>query len=866
MLRFLLFSLSFLVSFSAFSTQPVVRIAIPPGWITNVTPDYGSIPNGKEMTAGYYYLLSNCQERTRLKQQYNHVAVKVLNSEGVQSLSDISVDFDPAYEQLIFHKIQLIRNGTVINKLNKDKIKVIQREVNLERFMYDGTQTAVINLMDVRVNDIIEYAWSVTGYNPIFAGRFSDNLPLEFGAPVKHLYRRLIVPAKEHFNFRYMNGAPQAVVAREGDEISYLWEAKEVPAVTFDINTPAWYDPLKHVNVSDYSSWAEVANWGLNVFAVTKAEKEELEKRIAEVVCRQPADSVVIQSIRFVQDRIRYLAFEDGLNSHRPDHPIKVMDQLYGDCKSKSLLLAEMLKIRGIDAWPVLVNGQTGKVLGEKLPSPYAFNHCVTGFKVNGKNWYVDPSISNQGGDIEHLYFPSYFWGLDLRPGVDALTPLPPGTYASTKVREQFTLDKIGGGATLKVTSVYKGGDADYQRGVFASTNASDVSKAYQNFYSALFPTIRPLFDVVVRDQRSGENSLVVEEHYTIDSIWKRSVTDPNVLVCEFYPLSFANLITGKKSPARTMPYRLSYPIECEHQTVVDLPEEWTVRDDVIDRGSDVFQYHHTIHYDDRRLNIVHLYRTLADFVPPDKVEPFLAALQEVNTHLTYRLTYNASKAVSNGISWFSWIVALIVAGISFFFARKIYLRPCKPLYSPGFQTRQIGGWLIYFAFVITLTPVRMGWQLFYSSGLFNSQIWEVFADLDGSLRNFVWAIILFFELVLNMALLVFSILAALMLYKRRMGFPRFYIWLLIVTTVVTVTDTLVVNWLEGTSASAKSSAQVLREVFPWIIYAGIAIRYFLVSRRVRETFTEPSARPPVVLPVESHEEPGEEPEILPGD
>lgn len=836
--------------FCAIAKQPVVRILPAPWWIKNLTPEYEPIAAAKAVQAGYDFLLINTQEKTLLQQRYSHIAVRALNNEGVQSMSDITVDFDPAYEQLVFHKLQVIRNGKIIDKLNRDKISVIQREANLERFTYDGTQTALINLKDIRVNDIIEYAYSITGYNPIFNGRFSDNLLMEFSVPVRHLFRRLIVPSNQLFNFKYSNGAGQAIISKEGNETSYLWEEKEIPPLTFDINTPVWYDPVKHVNVSNFGSWKEVATWAVGLFEVPDVEKKELERRIAGVVCRRPADSVVIQAIRFVQDRIRYLAVEGGMNSHKPVPPVQVMDDLYGDCKSKSLLLAEILKLRGIDAWPVLVNTETGKVMEDKLPSPYAFNHCVTGFKVGGTTWYADPTISNQGGDLGHFFFPTYFWGLDLKKGTTWLTQLPSGTYTSTKIIEQFTLDRIGGGATLKVTTKYIGGVADVQRSSIAATNPSDISKEYQNFYSMLFPSIKPLCDIVIRDHRSGENYLVVEEQYSIDSMWKRSVKNSQVLVCEFYPLSFAHYFTGKKSPPRTMPYHLAYPIDYEHQTVVELPEEWSAKDDVIDRGSDLFKYHHSIHYANRRLVIVNHYQTLADFVPPKKVEQFLAAIQEVNDHLTYRLSYNSSIAIGKQNSWFSWIVAIIVTGFSLFFVHRIYFRKWAYPSPPGTESQFIGGWLIIFAIAITLSPARIAYGLFISNDFFHSLIWDRFTGLDGSLRNFVMAIIVFFELVLNVAMLVFSLLALIMFYRRRRGFPLTYVWLLAGMTIITVSDTLLGYWLNGPSDTGQSGTQVATEILQRIIYAGIAIPYFLFSRRVRETFTEPSdGTPPNAIP-----------------
>ena len=65
----------------------------------------------------------------------------------------------------------------------------------------------------------------------------------------------------------------------------------------------------------------------------------------------KPDDIAKIKSIYYwVQDNIRYIAFEDGLHGYVPDDAEKVFTQQYSDCKGKANLLKTMLKLAGYDA------------------------------------------------------------------------------------------------------------------------------------------------------------------------------------------------------------------------------------------------------------------------------------------------------------------------------------------------------------------------------------------------------------------------------------------------------------------------------------------------------------------------------------
>jgi hypothetical protein len=78
----------------------------------------------------------------------------------------------------------------------------------------------------------------------------------------------------------------------------------------------------------------------------------------------------------WVQDNIRYFAFEDGIAGFRPESCQSVFDNRYGDCKGMANLLTEMLKSRGFDARLTWI-GTRGIPYDYSIPSLAVDNHMI---------------------------------------------------------------------------------------------------------------------------------------------------------------------------------------------------------------------------------------------------------------------------------------------------------------------------------------------------------------------------------------------------------------------------------------------------------------------------------------------------------
>ena len=107
-----------------------VQIKPAPSWILPITMDSSRNPDQKDVSNGFFYELMNRQVNLLNQTLYVHFTRQIINESGVQDASDVSVNFAPQFQQLIFHTVKIIRDGKTINQLKKQSIKIADEESN----------------------------------------------------------------------------------------------------------------------------------------------------------------------------------------------------------------------------------------------------------------------------------------------------------------------------------------------------------------------------------------------------------------------------------------------------------------------------------------------------------------------------------------------------------------------------------------------------------------------------------------------------------------------------------------------------------------------------------------------------------------
>src|SRR5687768_5472842 len=120
------FLLFLFTSFQVLCAQPTVSQGKTPAWVTQY--DFSNISDTTETPNGYAYLLISKQSQLESKEDYYKYVMKVTSEKGLATVASINEYFDPSFQKLTFHELNIIRNGKTINKLNPAKFDVLRRE------------------------------------------------------------------------------------------------------------------------------------------------------------------------------------------------------------------------------------------------------------------------------------------------------------------------------------------------------------------------------------------------------------------------------------------------------------------------------------------------------------------------------------------------------------------------------------------------------------------------------------------------------------------------------------------------------------------------------------------------------------------
>ncbi len=660
--------LPFLLLWAATALARDFDVRPAPSWVVPAAAETSLDVPRSNVRFGVFAVLHDHQVNVGAQStsEYYRNVRKVLSPSGVQNASELSIDFDPSYQRLVFHQISLLRDGQRIDELDPNDVRVIEKESDSENEVYDGMLTALVFLKDVRPGDIIDYSYSLDGANPILGGKYVDEYPLTASIPTRLMRHRVLWPASRTLHYRSTLDGVQPHVTRQGGNFELVWERRDVPALDIEDEIPSWFDPYSNVQLTEFSTWNEVAKWAVANFQIDEPSRAAVKALADKIRAEHPSSGDrIMAAIRFVQDDVRYLGIEMGRNSHQPHQPSVTLSKRFGDCKDKAFLLSALLRELGVDSDPALVHTERKRALDSDLPSPMLFNHVIVQVRMDGKTYWVDGTISDQGGTLPTLAAASEERALVIRPDAQALTHIDGHQEGSVLVEHTYTSTDYDSPAILEVRSTYRGRSADAMRATLATMSLDDLAKEHINRYAADQPKIEAKGKPVISDDRK-ENVVRVIERYSIRDLWKGGEWT-------YYPHSIETHLHRPDTMIRSMPLAFDYPLNLTQKLTFNLPDHFNIEsaDHVVETPA--FRYEYGVDSSGKTVTITHSLRALADSVAVKDVPDHLEKMNEIWDDVGYRLTRpdrneNATAADSlqrflsrKTVAWSGIGVALLV-------------------------------------------------------------------------------------------------------------------------------------------------------------------------------------------------------------
>lgn len=154
----------------------------------------------------------------------------------------------------------------------------------------------------------------------------------------------------------------------------------------------------KHVLLSNTQ---DLYNWYRTLIDQVDNKSDLLKPVVNEIIKGSLTEEEKIERLYYwVQDNIRYIAFEDGIMGFKPDAAYNVYKKLYGDCKGMANLLTEMLKIAGFDARLTWI-GTNSIPYDYSIPSLAVDNHMICTIFLNGKKIFLD--ATEEYADVNNI-------------------------------------------------------------------------------------------------------------------------------------------------------------------------------------------------------------------------------------------------------------------------------------------------------------------------------------------------------------------------------------------------------------------------------------------------------------------------------
>lgn len=822
----------------------------PPAWVKPIEPKINGVLSKNAASDGAWYLLSNNQVHPEAAEYYEHYSLKFLSTEGVENNSDISVSIDPDYQTLDWNRLRILRDGEIIDLLPEQKFLVSENQSDRTNLIYDNTLEILAIVEGSQKGDVLDYAYTIRGRNPITADRSTYWFSMQFGVPVDRIYSRVVQPKdSQPYSMRYFADTDSESLAipepqEEGDYLITEFNRTDVPGILRDANTPSDFISHPYIQITNWQSWQQVAEWAAALYEWNEPNDPEIDLLIANLrAIANPHEAARI-ALNWVQEEIRYVGIMIGPHNYKP-YPIPVtLERRFGDCKDKSQLLSYILREVGIDADPVLVNTSEQRLVARHMPTPMAFDHVITRIHIEGQDYFVDPTNWKQGGPLAEIYTPAYRSGLLLNESSDQLIEIPGQGFAksTTQVTETYEMDDYGGTVSFKSISAYGGAEADYIRRYFERNSDDEINKDYTNFYAAQFPDIQSKRPPTIDDDWRA-NRIVTHERYQIENAWTRENGDDENQYFEVYPDILQDSISVSSTRLRTMPAEQTYPLDTTQTIEIILPEPGDFEPESHSIHNQWFEFDYSVVPGDEKLSISYRFRALGPEIAAEDYPNYAAALDEINDYLGYSI-YNrlGTDSESTGTTR-AYLPTSLAAGYSFTIGIGLALwlvtrrkRHRQPAQNPDLDG--ISGWLVLPAIGMMLIPFILIGHAVEMSPVFNYD--TMFGLTEPGYPDFRngYAALVIAEVSWQFFCIPVGFALAFCFFAKRSITPAFVISFVLIRNIVAIADIFAANSVINGSATSFDEGSL--EGFTMakdVVIAATWITYFLVSERVKSTF-----------------------------
>lgn len=300
---------------------------------------------------------------------------RILSPQGLEALHEVVLQFTQSYQDgSIDEAYTLKRDG---RRIPVPRNRYFEAYGLTENSGFRDQKTKVAVFEDVEVGDEVGYVTVFRQTKPWYPGQFFTSFLLTPKVPLHDFEVSVNAPASIDLqtDARGLSGGPKPA----GDSMHrWQWVLDTDRTSRNELSGVSGYDQGAYLAVSTFKDFAALAR-AYAVSAAGKAQPTNDVRTIADRLTTGITDRRMIAERLYdwVSANIKYVALVQGDGALVPHSAAEVLSSRYGDCKDHVTLLEALLKAKGIDSSPVLINlDQTYQL--PSVASPELFNHLIS--------------------------------------------------------------------------------------------------------------------------------------------------------------------------------------------------------------------------------------------------------------------------------------------------------------------------------------------------------------------------------------------------------------------------------------------------------------------------------------------------------
>ena len=459
--------------------------------------------------------------------EFDEFYQKILTEKGKRRAGVFSEYFNRSYGKVKILAIEIIKpDGKTINIDIAKNSKVMISPGQMGSNIYNpNAKILSVTVPGVEIGDTMRYFVQRSVFTPRMKNIWTDMYVLQSTTPV--IYYNIVVngpksrPLKKYIVKSPIKDSNSFNKKEVGDRIIYNWTFRDIPRIFPEPKMPAYYMHAQRLLLSTAGSWSEISKWYSKLCAphLTKTTPA-MKKKVTELIKGLKSDKEKIEAIfRFVSTKIRYmgLTIETTAPGYEPHDIDLTFKNRYGVCRDKAALLAGMLRLAGIKAYPVLIMNGTKK--DKEVPNNI-FNHAITcAITKEGKTVLMD-STDETTKDILPAYLSDKSY-LPAKPsGSDLLTsPIVPAS--KNLLQADTTGELLKDGSLTALTKLkFNGINDTIYRGAFSRWKTERVKQFFAARLKSLMPGAKlNSFKITPENLRDFKTPLSVKFSFNTNSL-----------------------------------------------------------------------------------------------------------------------------------------------------------------------------------------------------------------------------------------------------------------------------------------------------------------------------------------------------------